>query len=544
MLTRALQQRWLFLPALWVTTLVTYRPVWYGGLVWDDAGHLTRPGLRSLGGLWRIWFDLSGAQQYYPVVYSTFWVFHRLWGDETLGYHLVNISLHSISAFLVALILWRLRVPGAMLAATIFALHPIEVESVAWMSELKNTLSGVFYLAAALAYLRFDERRERWAYGLALLLFMVAMLSKTVTATLPAALLVVFWWQRGRLNWTRDVKPLLPFFAIAVVGGALTSWVEHSHVRASGHDFERTLIERTLTAGRAIWFYLGTLLWPTKLAFIYPKWDVHADDWRQYLYLFALLAGIALLWLIRRRTRAPLAVALLFCGTLLPALGFVDVYSFRYSFVADHFQYLAGIPVIVLFSAGVVGLVSALARSDVRAEPILMLAFGLPLALMSARQSRDYLDADRLFRATLERNPQCWMCHTNLAVSLLEEDAPDRLGEALEHLQASLRINPNNPETHNNMGGALQQVGRFKDAIAEHQLALRLDPQLWRAALALGVAHEQLGQLAEAAEAYRAALQVRPNDIGIRRRLDAVLEMLARQERARINAVSKAPERR
>ena len=258
--------------------MAVYQPVWHGGLLWDDGGHLTRAALRSTAGLWRIWFDLGATQQYYPVVHSAFWTFQRLWGYDTLGYHLVNISLHATSAFLIALILWRWAVPGAMLAATIFALHPIEVESVAWMTELKNTLSGVCYLAAMLAYLRFDEHREKTFYWLAFALFVVALLSKTVTATLPAALLVLFWWRSGYLSWNHDVRPLTPFFVTGLAAGIMTAWVERAFIAATGPEFQLDLLERTLVAGRAIWFYLGKLVWPGNLAFIYSKWPVSVRE--------------------------------------------------------------------------------------------------------------------------------------------------------------------------------------------------------------------------------------------------------------------------
>jgi hypothetical protein len=214
---------WLLLPAMILVVLVAYHPAWHGGMLWDDNAHITPPGLRTAGGLWRIWFDLGATQQYYPAVHSAFWFLYRLWGDHTLGYHLVNIVLHALSAFLVALILRRLSIPGACLAAMIFALHPVCVESVAWISELKNMLSGVFYLGAALAYLHFDEGRQRRCYALAAVLFILALLSKSVTATLPAALLVVFWWRRGKLGLRRDFAPLLPFFVLGIGGGVFTA---------------------------------------------------------------------------------------------------------------------------------------------------------------------------------------------------------------------------------------------------------------------------------------------------------------------------------
>ena len=208
---------------------------------------------------------------------------------------------------MVALVLRRLAIPGAYLAAAIFALHPVQVESVAWITELKNTLSAVFYLGAAIAYLRFDEERSEPMYRWALVLFVLGLLSKTVTATLPAALLVVFWWRRGRLSWQRDVRPLLPFFALGAAAGVFTAWVERTLIGAKGAAFDLTLVERGLIAGRAVWFYLGNLFWPANLVFIYPRWNVSQTVWWQYLYPAAALLLAVALWRLRGRWRGPLA---------------------------------------------------------------------------------------------------------------------------------------------------------------------------------------------------------------------------------------------
>ena len=303
--------------------------------------------------MYRIWFELGATQQYYPLLHSAFWVEHNLWGDATLGYHLVNILLHAAAAVMVALVLRRLSVPGAYLAAAVFALHPVHVESVAWITELKNTLSIVFYLGAVLSYLAFDRtRKTRWWLG-ALGLFVLGLMSKTTAATLPAALLVIFWWQRGRLSWQRDVRPLAPFFVLGLLAGLLTAWVERKLIGAEGAAFDLTIVERCLLAGRAIWFYLGKLFWPTELIFIYPRWQVSQAVWWQYLFPAAALLLLAGLWALRRRCRGPLAGLLFFVGTLLPALGFCNVYPFLYSFVADHFQYLASLGPITLAAAGV-----------------------------------------------------------------------------------------------------------------------------------------------------------------------------------------------
>ena len=279
-------------PTAHAVTLAAYQPAWHGGILWDDDAHLTTAALASKRGLLRIWTDFTVTQQYYPVVNTAFWIMNRLWGHATLGYHIVNILLHAASAWLVAGILRRWSVPGATLAAVIFALHPVHVESVAWITELKNTLSGVCYLGAALMYLRYDESRDRRWYAAAAGLFVIALFSKTVTATLPAALLVVFWWQRGRIRWREDVVPLLPVVAVGVAGGLLTAWVERAQIGAEGPAFQFTVVERCLIAGRAFWFYLGKLLWPADLIFIYPRFAIDAGAAWQYLYPVGALAVV------------------------------------------------------------------------------------------------------------------------------------------------------------------------------------------------------------------------------------------------------------
>ena len=357
-------------------------------MLWDDDQHVTSRALRSAEGLRRIWFEIGATQQFYPVVYTAFWLEHRVWGDDTLGYHVVNVVLHACSALLLLLILRRLSIPGAWLAATLFALHPVYVESVAWIAEMKNTLSGAFYLAAMLAYLRFDVSRRWLPYALAAALFVLALLSKTVTATLPAALLVLFWWQRGAIAWRRDVLPLLPFVVAGAAGGLTTAWIERTLLGARGAEFEFSLVERVLIAGRAIWFYLATLAWPSRLIFIYPRWEVSEGVWWQYLFPAGVVALVAAAWLVRKRSRAPLAVLLLFSGTLFPVLGFFNVYPFRFSFVADHFQYLASAAVIVLFSAAVVTLAGRWHVRPAVATGTAAVVLGSLLAPLTFAQSR------------------------------------------------------------------------------------------------------------------------------------------------------------
>jgi protein O-mannosyl-transferase len=513
---------WLAALALTLAVFLAYQPTWQGGFIWDDDAHV-RPQLQSWDGLCRIWCDPKATQQYYPFVHSAFWLEFRLWGDATLGYHLVNISLHVAAALLAAVILRRLKVPGAYLAAAIFALHPVHVESVAWITELKNSLSAVFYLSAALVYLRFDQSRKIPWFGLALGLFALGLLTKTVTATLPAALLVVFWWQRGRLSWRRDVLPLLPFFALGAVAGVVTALVERKLGGAVGAAFDFTIVERCLIAGRAIWFYLGKLFWPADLIFIYPRWHVSQTVWWQYLFPAAAILLLAGLWAIRRRWRGPLAALLFFVGTLFPGLGFCNVYPFIYSFVADHFQYLASLGIIALVSAGAAMLLARWRLWGQWPAYCICGALLLVLATRTWAQCCMYSDIDQLYLTTIQRNPDCWMAYLNLGQVL---GSRGRLDEAMGCYANAIRIKPDCQMAHLDLGEALARCHRPNDAIAEYHAALAIDPDYAEAHYNLGNALTVLGRLPEAVAEYRKAIAIRSNFAEARRNLDMVLPHL------------------
>jgi protein O-mannosyl-transferase len=238
---------------LFVATLVSHWQAIGGGFIWDDDAHVTRIDLRSLEGLWNIWFKLGATQQYYPLLHSIFWFEHAVWGDAANCYHIANILFHTLAVFLLVAVLRRLEIPGAWVAGFVFALHPVHVESVAWITEQKNTVSAVFYFLAAYRYIGYDQSRKSKDYWYAFAFFVLALLSKTVTATLPAALLVIFWWKRGKLSWKQDVYPLVPFFILGAIGGIFTAWVERVYIGAHGSDFLLTPLMRCLLAGHVIW---------------------------------------------------------------------------------------------------------------------------------------------------------------------------------------------------------------------------------------------------------------------------------------------------
>ncbi len=432
------------------------------------------------------------------MVHSAFWLQWRLWGDGTTGYHLVNILLHACSAGLFVAVLRRLEIRGALIAGAIFALHPVQVESVAWITELKNTLSGVCYFAAALAYLRFDARRTRGLYATAFGLFVLALFSKSVTATLPAALLVVFWWRRGRVDWARDVRPLVPFFAAGIAASAMTVWMERTFIGAVGTAYDFTFVERGLIAGRAVCFYLATLAWPANLAFNYPRWHVSQAIWWQYLYPAAVLATLAVLWRLRHRSRGPLAALLFFGVTLGPALGFVNVYPFAYSFVADHFQYLASAGIFAAAASALVAAADRWARPVPHASAWLLVVVVTPLALVTWRDSHAYVNKDVLYRTTIARNPDSWLAHNNLAALLLEQETPDA-AQAIAQAREAVRIAPGQAASHFNLGLALEASGDLAAAAESYRTAIDRATPSERDSPRIGLVHEALARLLRSA---------------------------------------------
>jgi protein O-mannosyl-transferase len=335
-------------------------------------------------------------------------------------------------------------------------------------------------------------------------LFGLALLTKTVTATLPAALLVVGWWQRGRLDWRKDVAPLLPWFALGAGFGLVTAHFERTLIGADGADFALSAVQRSLLAGRVLWFYLGQLAWPAKLIFIYPRWTIDAAQAWQWLFpIAALLAFGALLWW-QRRQRGPLAAGLLFAGALFPVLGFVNVYPFIFSYVADHFQYLATLPVFALAGAGLTRLAVRL-PGWVGAVAAMALLGGL--GTLTWDQTGMYRDSTTLFETTLDRNPDCWMAHHNLAVILAGEG---RFAEALSHQEAAVRLYPDYAPAENNLGDDLLQLNRVAEALPHLERAVRLHPAYAVAHCNLGLALARLDRTDDALSHFAEAVRLQP----------------------------------
>ena len=508
---------WLLALVLIATTFLAYEPAWNGKPIWDDEIHITAPHLRSLGGLARIWTDASAAPQYYPLLHTIFWIEYKLWNDAVVPYHLVTIFFHALLALLIWRLLQQLNVPGAWFAAAIFALHPVHVESVAWFSEIKNTLSGVFAAAAMLFYLRYDEDRTLQTYFSAFALFALGLMTKTAVVALPAVLLIVFWWKRGSLRLRRDIFPLSPFFALGIVAAVVTVWVEQKFCADHGEIFNFSIIDRCLIAGRLFWFYLGKIFWPANLSLIYSSWTIDSSTWWQYLFPISAIALLLACWFMRNRSRAPLTVLLCFAGFLFPVLGFFNLSFFMSTsegaphsavFRADHFQYLADIPVIAFACAGGVRLWQRSAGSARAILSVSAAAIVLLFACLTTAQSRTYRDTETCFRNVVAKNPNSPTAHNNLGNVLRRNGAFD---QAVEQYRQAIQIDPTYQFARVNLGVTLVQKGEPASAIPLLQEALRKNPNDPKASYGLGSALAQTGWPDEAIICYKHALALQPD---------------------------------
>lgn len=530
---RAAERRHLLVWAAVITavTITAYLPALRCGFIWDDDSYVTdNPTLHDVHGLGQIWLSRTATPQYYPLVFTSFWIEHQLWGLHPAGYHLINILLHAASVILLWRVLNRLAIPGALAAALVFAVHPVHVESVAWITERKNVLSGFFFLASIWFYIRFTGLNEvpivasriRF-YILALACFVCALLSKSVTASMPAVMLLLIWWKHGRLI-AQDLARLVPFFLLGGLAAWNTSWLEKYHVGTQYVDWQLGPADRIVLAGRALWFYLGKLVAPANLTFIYPRWEIRSTDWWQWLFPVAWLGGLAFLFVLRKRIGSgPLVAMLLYSGVLLPALGFVDVYPMRFSYVADHFQYLASIGPIVLICA----LLSS--RLPKRSRVSLLILLICALSVLTWRQISIYRDLETLWRDTISKNPESWMAHGNLAAELAVQG---RSAEAIDRYREALRLKPDAPQVRVKLADLLEGTGQTDEAIAEYIAALKTSPNYADAHNNFGLLLANLGRTDEAQAHYRQALEANPDYVNAWNNLGNLLRGLGRAEEA------------
>jgi tetratricopeptide (TPR) repeat protein len=522
-----------------ICVLAAYWPALHAGFVWDDDMYVTENlTLRSLDGLRRLWLDRSAVPQYYPLTHTTFWLEYHLWGLSPAGYHAVNMLLHAANSLLVWRLLQRLGVRGAFLAGAIFAVHPIHVESVAWVTERKNLLSGLCYLLAAAAYLRVlgldgagVRRSSSRLEVLALVLFACAVLSKSVTVTLPGAIGLLALWKRGRIE-RHEIVTLGGAFALGFIFSLQTAIIEKVQVGAIGEEWQLSFAQHVLLAGRILWFYLGKLAWPTDLLFVYPRWTLDPSQWWQWCFPVAAALLGALLFAGRRVTGyGPIVAALYYAGTLVPALGFFDVYPMRFSFVANHFAYLATIGPIALMASVGVQVATRLPRAPrqaLRAGAVLLV---VALAVLSNRESRNYQDPPTLWTSTIARNPGCWICEGNLGTYLLDRGQID---ESIRHSERALVLKPDFMEALINLANGLLFQGRIEDAIARFRAVLPRYPYSAEAQAGLGNALVKRGEAQEGMAHLWEAVRLAPASPYVRFSLGIALAEQGRTNEAMV----------
>jgi tetratricopeptide (TPR) repeat protein len=537
---------WLQAVILAAAVILAYQPAWHAGFIWDDDVYVTHNRLLTApDGLQRIWFSRDSPSQYFPLVYTAFRMERSAWGLDPGGYHWINILLHAASAMLLWMLLRRLRLPAPWLAAAFFALHPVQVESVAWVTELKNVLSLFFCLLAAWAWVNcVEDRPGVWRFYVGALLFQaLALLAKSTACTWPVALLLILWLTRKPIT-ARRVWQIIPFFAMGLLMGMVSIWWEGHHQYAVGDTYAIGWLSRLLIASRAIWFYAAKLLWPVGLSFSYERWEINPADPFQYLWPMACIVAGLMIW---RDGRGLKAATIFYVATLAPMLGFIMQYAFRYAFVADHYQYVASIGPLALAAAG-------LERFLGRIGPAKNLVYAALLALLGTltwRQCRNYSDSETLWRATLATAPTSSIARNNLSQALLDKGALDesmglsrevlasrpgdpvarnnlgfallekgRVDESISDFQQSLAAQPNAPNPYYNLGRAWLKKGRYEDAITNFQTAIRLQPDFANAYCNLGYALLQAGRTPDAISNYQESIALEPdyalahNDLG------------------------------
>jgi protein O-mannosyl-transferase len=508
--------------------LAAYSRVHQAGFIWDDESHLTQnPCVVGPLGLRDIW--TSAHAVYYPLVLTTFWVLHKFVALNPLPYHLLNLGWHVASTLLLWRVLVQLRVRGAWLGSAIWALHPVMVQSVAWVTEMKNTQSAFFYLLTISLFLQSRNSRYHVTfYVCSIFSFAAAITSKPSTVMLPAVLLLCLWWRKVNPK-RRDLISSLPFLFISLVASAWTIWEQKFHSGARGVEWAQTPLQRVLISADAIWFYFIKLLWPHPLIFIYPRWTIDPSQWLNYLPLFGLGLAGTILFMRRNRELRPVYFALsYFVICLFPVLAFFDVYFFRYSSVSDHFQYLASMGPLALGGA----VLSSLAEELIK-PPLVKWALATALltilGTLTFHQTADYRDLITLYEKTLAQNPRCWMADYNLGLELKNRG---ELDAAIAHYRHAIENNPNYVEANYNLGGALIEKGAIDEAIQHYHRAIELKPDDADSHNNYGSALRQLGRSEEAEAEYRRALSLQPDYLDARINLGSLLLQLGRTDQA------------
>ncbi len=491
---------------------IIYIPAIKAGYVWDDVMVYDSPVLRSGSGLVKIWTDSSAVPldgRYWPLVYTTFWAEYHLLDischllhfmpspTSPMGYHIDNILLHVLNTFLLWWILSELALPGAWIAAAIFAVHPVHVEAVAWVMERKGVLSTAFFLGSFGTFIKFIKEKHWALYVCSILLFLMALLSKPVTVVLPGVILIWTWWKYPN-EWKKILLYLIPFIGGACIIGELTVWLGQ---RRQVLLFELSFLQRFLIASRSVCFYAWKLIWPVPLMTIYPQ--VFPTTWTAWLFPLFIVCVLVILYLAKNQIgKGPLVAVLFFIVSLIPTMGFVNYSFMAYSFVADRYQYVPSIGLIALFSAGIVKFL------DTRYLKLVVTGLLLVLGTLTWQQAETYQNMETLFRYNLEVNPQAWAAHSNLAVALGDRG---KYAEAVEHITIVIHHNPKDAGAYFNLGHMLEEEGKLTEAQDALLKSISLEPQGVQARDALAIVKFKQGKLDEALSCLNQAFLIQPD---------------------------------
>ncbi len=507
---------------LFCLAILPFLPALHGQFLWDDHEWLANnPAVLAPNGLSIIWNPHAQTLHYYPLIFTTFWLEHGIWGLDTTGYHLINMIIHACGALILWRILDRLGLRAAWLAALLWAIHPVQVESVAWIVERKNTLSGAFYFLAAWSYLRFeriekdgnpsDDSRPHWLfYALTILFFVAGLLSKTVICTLPAALGLILWWKRRKLSY-RQIATLSLLLIIGLAIAIFTTRQEKWVMTEGGaENLSFTHLQRLVIAGRDVWFYLRTLAFPYPLMAIYPRWNYDVASFANYAAPIAVILVLSLLFFLRNRIgNAPWVGFAFFLITLSPGLGFINFYTMHFSFVTDHYQYLACIGIFALLAEYLFAFTQRMLslRPDYAFLVIAVIFLALtPVTFLYATLFQSDM---ALWQWNVDHNPAAFNAQHNLGIAYM--NAGD-LTEAAKHVAIAVQQQPDDDFIQTTYGRILREQGDYQEAIKHFKLALALRPKMGNVHDELGKTYDRMHLPKEVLEEYAAAVAVDGKD--------------------------------
>ncbi|HEY0369384.1 MAG TPA: tetratricopeptide repeat protein, partial [Chthoniobacterales bacterium] len=513
-----------------VATIAGYQQIWRAGFVWqDDMSVSANPLLTVVGGLRAVWLHPFAGLS--PVAFTFVSLEHALWGTNAVGYHWFSIGLHLVNVLILWRVLRNLELPGAWLAAAMFALHPVEVESVAWVTQQRDLLMGFWSLLALLAWLTFvagKHRGELKFYFVCLICFLLALGCDPIACLLPFVFLLISWLKRGAISFSRVVQ-VIPFALLGGIVAGLTWW-QARYQLGEGARFATPILERVVLAARDFWFYLAKLLWPTAYPFHYTRWNIAETSAFDYIWVGGLVLLVALILLARRWCRRGPETALVFFALLLaPTLVFVVLGTLRYSFLADHYPYLASIGPLALVAAGVTSALESRQRLKAVLLPLIGMVILAALGFRAWQQARTYASSEALLNEIAAHYPLRWLAHYDVANWLLIRRDVDA---ALARYQEAIDSYPRNLALRKELADRLVRLGRSGEAVEQYRAVLALDPNSAVANYQLALALLFDGKLDEARQHAEKGVAADPNDTAAQTNYGIILSQLGERDAA------------